>query len=60
MTGMTRVTGMPGMTYMTRMTGITCEQVLQGAPKEGREKEGGLQLRLRNLNICIEKVDAKY
>ena len=54
MTGMTRVTGMPGM------TGITCEQVLQGAPKEGREKEGGLQLRLWNLNICIEKVDAKY
>ena len=39
---MTRVTGMPEMTCMTRVTGITCEQVLWGAPEVGREKEGEL------------------
>ena len=35
---------------------LACEQALQGAPAAGRES---LQLRLWNLNICIQKVDAK-
>ena len=35
---------------------LACEQALHGAPAAGRET---LQLRLWNLNICIENVDAK-
>ena len=35
---------------------LACEQALQGAPAAGRES---LQLRLWNLNIYIQKVDAK-
>ena len=35
---------------------LACEQALQGAPAAERES---LQLRLWNLNICIQKVDAK-
>ena len=38
---------------------VACEQALQDTLVAGWEKEGELQLRLRNLNICIEKVDAK-
>ena len=38
---------------------IACEQALRGALAAGQEKEKSLQLRLWNLNICIEKVDAK-
>ena len=37
---------------------IACEQALWGALAAEREKDN-LQLRLWNLNICIEKVDAK-
>ena len=50
---MTRVTG---MTCMGRMTGITCEQVLW---RRDEKKKESLQLRLWNLNICVEKVVAK-
>ena len=38
---------------MSNMT-LACEQALRG----GKRKES-LHLRLWNLNICIEKVDAK-
>ena len=39
---------------------LACEQALPGALAAGREKERrALQLRLWNLNICSEKVDAK-
>ena len=41
---------------------LTCEQALRGAMTEGREKEGELSCNYvcgPNLNICIEKVDAK-
>ena len=39
---------------------LACEQALTGALAAGREKERrALQLRLWNLNICSEKVDAK-
>ena len=35
---------------------VACEQALRGA---GGKRKESLQLRLWNLNICIEKVDAK-
>ena len=38
---------------------IVYEQALGGALETGREKEGELASRSWNLNICIEKVDAK-
>ena len=38
---------------------VACKQALQDTLVAGWEKEGELQLRLRNLNICIEKIDAK-
>ena len=37
---------------------VACQQALWGALAAEREKDN-LQLRLWNLNICIEKVDAK-
>ena len=38
---------------------VTCQQALRGALEARRERKESLQLRLWNLNICIEKVDAK-
>ena len=37
---------------------LTCKQVLRALWRGGKKKES-LQLRLWNLNICIEKVDAQ-
>ena len=39
---------------------LVCVQTLQGALATGRKRKESLQLRLCNLNICIEKVNAKY
>ena len=36
-----------------------CEQAHRGALVAGRKRKESLQLSLWNLNICIEKVDAK-
>ena len=36
-----------------------CEQVLGTLWRRGGKRRGSLQLRFRNLNICIEKVDTK-
>ena len=38
---------------------IACEQVLGALWRRGGKRKESLQLRLRNLNICIEKVDTK-
>ena len=38
---------------------VASEQALRGTLSSGREKEGELATHLWNLNICIEKVDAK-
>ena len=39
---------------------LACEQALQGALwRRGGKRKESLQLRLWNLGICIEKVEAK-
>ena len=38
---------------------VACDQALRGALAAGRERKETLQPRLWNLNIRIEKVDAK-
>ena len=38
---------------------VACEQTLWGALAVGRENEGELASTSLELNICIEKVDAK-
>ena len=41
------------------LSSLTCEQALWALWRQGRKRKESLQLRLWNLNICIEKVDAK-
>ena len=38
---------------------LACEQALWALWQQGGKRKESLQLRLWNLNICIEKVDAK-
>ena len=38
---------------------LACEQALRGGEERGGKRKESLQLRLWNLNICIEKVNAK-
>ena len=38
---------------------VACEHALRGALEAGREKEGELATTSLDLNVCIEKVDAK-
>ena len=38
---------------------LACEQALRVTPAEGWKRKESSQLRFWNLNICIEKVDAK-
>ena len=38
---------------------VACEQGLRGTLASGREKEGEFATHLWNLNICMEKVNAK-
>ena len=38
---------------------VACEHALRGALATGREKEGELATTSLDLNVCIEKVDAK-
>ena len=46
------------VTYLKAVKVLACGEGLRGALASGQDMES-LQLRLWNLNICIEKVDAK-